>query len=35
MIQRINHLSLEQKNGLKQIMNYEESMIVVSLDLKL
>ena len=32
MIQRINHLNLEQEIGLKQQMNQKES--IVTLDLK-
>ena len=34
MIQRINHLNLEQEIGLKQMMNQKEDMIIVTLYLK-
>ena len=36
MIQKINHLNLEHKIGLKQMMNHEECiMLIVTLNLKL
>ena len=34
MIQQINHLNLEQKIGLKYMMNHNESMIMETLNLK-
>ena len=35
MIQRINHLNLQKEIGLKWMMNQKESMVIVTLDLKL
>ena len=34
MIQQINHLKLEQENGLKWMMNQKEDMMIITLDLK-
>ena len=34
MIKRTNHLNLKQEIGLKQMMNHEESMIIVTWNLK-
>ena len=34
MIQQFNHLNLEQKIGLKKMMNKEEHMIIITLNLK-
>ena len=34
MIQRINHLSLEQEVGLRYIIKKKEGMIIVTLDSK-
>ena len=34
MIQRINHLNLEQEIGLKYLMNQKEGMMIVTLELK-
>ena len=34
MIQRINHLNLEQKIRLKQMINQKKGMIIVTLALK-
>ena len=35
MIQRINHLDLEQEIGLKQMMNREEIMMMIIIIMKM